>query len=71
MEKVMKRPKSANKSISTLVTEIIDNDLSLQDSLNRNYANISSIARLIQPQLENELKIMLLPHDPNDDKNTI
>ncbi len=51
----MKRPKSANKSISTLVTEIIDNDLSLQDSLNRNYANISSIARLIQPQLENEL----------------
>ena len=55
MEKVMKRPKSANKSISTLVTEIIDNDLSLQDSLDRNYANISSIARLIKPQLEHEL----------------
>ena len=55
MEKAMKRPKSANRSISALVTEVIDNDLSLQDSLNRDYANISSIARLIQPQLENEL----------------
>ena len=55
MEKVMKRPKSANKSISSIVTEVIDNDLSIQDSLNRDYANISSIARLIQPQLENEL----------------
>ena len=34
---------------------MLDGDLSLQDALQRNYANISGIARLLKPKLEDEL----------------
>lgn len=43
------------KSISTLVTEMIDEDLSIQDAMQRRYANITAISRLLKPRLEETL----------------
>ncbi len=40
------------KSITNTVKEIINNDLSFQDSLQRDYCNISALARIISPQIE-------------------
>jgi aspartokinase len=40
------------KSITNTVKEIINNDLSFQDSLQRDYCNISALARIIKPQIE-------------------
>ena len=40
------------KSITNTVKEIINNDLSFQDSLQRDYCNISALARIIRPQIE-------------------
>lgn len=40
------------KSITNIVKEIINNDLSFQDSLQRDYCNISALARIIRPQIE-------------------
>ena len=39
-------------SISKVVKEVIDNDLSLQDALGRKYGNYTAIARLIKPKVE-------------------
>lgn len=40
------------KSITNTVKEIINNDLSFQDSLQRDYCNKSALARIIKPQIE-------------------
>ena len=40
------------KSITNTVKEIINNDLSFQDYLQRDYCNISALARIIRPQIE-------------------
>ena len=40
------------KSITNTVKEIINNDLSFQDSLQRDYCNISALARIIKPKIE-------------------
>ena len=48
------------KSITNAVKETINNDLSFQDSLQRNYCNISALARIIKPHIDAML----------EDKNT-
>jgi aspartokinase len=40
------------KSITNAVKEIVNNDLSFQDSLQRDYCNISALARIIKPQVD-------------------
>lgn len=40
------------KSISRIVQNLIDNDLSLQDALRRDYGNFSAIARMLKPTVE-------------------
>lgn len=40
------------KSITNTVKEIVNNDLSFQDSLQRDYCNISALARIIKPQID-------------------
>lgn len=42
-------------SISKVVKEVIDDDLSLQDALSRRYGNFTAIARLIKPKVERDL----------------
>jgi len=42
-------------SISKLTQALIDNDLSIQDSLQRDYANYSAIARILKPAVEKTL----------------
>ena len=39
------------KSITHAVKDVINNDLSFQDSLERGYCNISAVARIIKPQV--------------------
>ncbi len=46
---------SSQKSITEAVREIIGSDLSFQDSLQRDYCNISALARLIKPQIDHVL----------------
>jgi aspartokinase len=46
---------SNQKSITEAVRETISNDLSFQDSLQRNYCNISALARIIRPQIDHML----------------
>jgi aspartokinase len=46
---------SNQKSITEAVRETISNDLSFQDSLQRDYCNISALARIIRPQIDNML----------------
>jgi len=43
------------KSITHAVKEVINNDLSFQDSLERGYCNISAVARIIKPQVNHLL----------------
>jgi aspartokinase len=43
------------KSITEAVREIVGGDLSFQDSLQRDYCNISALARLINPQIDHML----------------
>ena len=43
------------RSIARTVQNIIDNDLSLQDALQRGYGNYSAIARIIKPNVEKVL----------------
>ena len=43
------------KSITEAVREIVGGDLSFQDSLQRDYCNISALARLIKPQIDQTL----------------
>src|SRR6185503_5445381 len=40
------------KSITNAVKEVVNNDLSFQDSLQRDYCNISELARIIKPQVD-------------------
>jgi aspartokinase len=46
---------SNEKSISEAVREIVNSDLSFQDSLQRDYCNISALARIIKPQIDHML----------------
>ncbi len=39
-------------TISRAVKEVVDGDISIQDSLQRGYGNVSAIARLIAPKVE-------------------
>jgi aspartokinase len=43
---------SNEKSITEAVREIVSSDLSFQDSLQRDYCNISALARIIKPQID-------------------
>ena len=43
------------KSIKEAVREMVGGDLSFQDSLQRDYCNISALARLIKPQIDHML----------------
>jgi hypothetical protein len=43
-------------SLSEIVKNAIDDDLSLQDAISRKYGNYTAIARLIQPRVEKDLK---------------
>jgi hypothetical protein len=43
-------------SLSKIVQHLIDADLSLQDALQRDYANYSAIARMLRPKVEETLK---------------
>jgi aspartokinase len=43
------------KSITETVREIVSSDLSFQDSLQRDYCNISALARIIKPQIDHML----------------
>ncbi|GAH01750.1 unnamed protein product [marine sediment metagenome] len=43
-------------SISQAIQSIVDNDLSLQDALQRGYGNYSAIARMIKPKVEDILE---------------
>jgi aspartokinase len=47
---------SNQKSITEAVRETISNDLSFQDSLQRDYCNISALARIIRPQIDHMLE---------------
>jgi len=40
------------RSITNAVKEVVNNDLSFQDSLQRDYCNISALARIIKPQID-------------------
>ncbi|HVB11625.1 MAG TPA: hypothetical protein VNE86_00730 [Nitrososphaerales archaeon] len=42
-------------SISKVVKDVIDNDLSMQDALGRRYGNFTAIARLIKPKVERDI----------------
>ena len=44
------------KSISRVVQNLIDSDLSLQHALGRSYANYSAIARMLKPVVEETLE---------------
>ena len=46
---------SNEKSITEAVREIVSSDLSFQDSLQRDYCNISALARIIKPQIDHML----------------
>ena len=43
------------KSITNAVKEVVNNDLSFQDSLQRDYCNISALARIVKPQIDQML----------------
>jgi aspartokinase len=44
-----------DKSITSVVKEIVNSDLSFQDSLQRDYCNTSALARIIKPQIDRAL----------------
>lgn len=43
---------TGEKSITNAVKEVVNNDLSFQDSLQRDYCNISALARIIKPKID-------------------
>jgi aspartokinase len=45
----------SDKSITNAVKEVVNNDLSFQDSLQRDYCNISALARIVKPQIDQML----------------
>jgi aspartokinase len=46
---------SNEKSITEAVREMVTSDLSFQDSLQRDYCNVSALARIIKPQIDHML----------------
>ena len=55
---VKRRPGLAKGvSVNRAVREEVDSDFSVQDSLARDYANLSSLARLLVPQVARRLKV--------------
>jgi aspartokinase len=46
---------TGDKSITNAVKEVVNNDLSFQDSLQRDYCNISGLARIIKPKIDQML----------------
>lgn len=46
---------NSEKSITNAVKEVVNNDLSFQDSLQRDYCNISALARIIKPKIDQVL----------------
>lgn len=46
---------NSEKSITNAVKEVVSNDLSFQDSLQRDYCNISALARIIKPKIDQML----------------
>ena len=46
----------AKSSVSSIVREILETDLSIQDALQRKYANVSAIARLLKPKVEENVR---------------
>ena len=55
---VKRRPGLAKGvSVNRAVMEEVDSDFSVQDSLARDYANLSSLARLLVPQVARRLKV--------------
>jgi hypothetical protein len=47
---------NSDESISRIVKQVIDEDLSLQDAISRRYGNYSAIARIIKPKVEKDLR---------------
>ena len=47
---------SSLESISKIVRDIIEKDITIQDALRRKYANFSAIARIIKPKIEETLQ---------------
>ena len=45
----------SEKSITNATKEVVSNDLSFQDSLQRDYCNISALARIVKPQIDQML----------------
>jgi len=45
----------SDRSITNAVKEVVNNDLSFQDSLQRDYCNISALARIVKPQIDQML----------------
>lgn len=50
-----KNIQKTNKTVSDLVRDYVEFDFSVQDSIARGYANISAVARLIKPFVEERL----------------
>ena len=50
-----KREEMVKDSVSSAVQALIDNDVSMQDAIERGYANYSAIARILRPQVEEVL----------------
>jgi aspartokinase len=48
-------PKLVKQTISRVVKDAIEGDITLQDALQRGYGNVSAIARLIAPQIETSI----------------
>ena len=46
---------TSEKSITNAAKEVVNNDLSFQDSLQRDYCNISALARIIKPKIDQML----------------
>ncbi len=47
---------SRSESVSKAVKTIIENDIALQDAIRREYGNLSAIARMIKPKVEENLQ---------------
>lgn len=45
----------SDKSITNAVKEVVNSDLSFQDSLQRDYCNISALSRIVKPQIDQML----------------
>ncbi len=55
---VKRRPELANAfSVNRAVREEVDSDFSVQDALARDYANLSSLARVLAPKVARRMKV--------------